>query len=54
MTIYSLNLLTPGSYQKPNPINDEDVLYAHDWKKEDHLGLDHPDRSGKARLERAV
>lgn len=44
----------PSTYQKPSPISEEDVLYVHQWAKDDYLGLDHPDRTGKARLERAV
>lgn len=44
----------PSTYQKPNPITDEDVLSSHQWAKDDYLGLDHPERAGKARLERAV
>lgn len=48
------SLIMSSTYQKPNPIKDEDVLYSHQWAKDDYLGLDHPDRSGKNRLERAV
>lgn len=44
----------PSTYQKPSPIKDDDVLFNHQWAKDDYLGLDHVDRSGKARLERAV
>ena len=47
-------LLMPSTYQKPLPISEEDVLYVHQWQKDDYLGLDHVDRTGKARLERAV
>jgi ubiquitin carboxyl-terminal hydrolase 7 len=44
----------PSTYQKPSMIEDVDVLAQHQWQKDDYLGLDHPDRTGKNRLERAV
>lgn len=44
----------PSTYQKPSPITDEDKLSTHEWAKDDFLGLDHPDRSGKNRLEKAL
>ncbi|KAK9894556.1 cysteine proteinase [Cystobasidium minutum MCA 4210] len=47
-------LIMPSTYQKPSPINDEDDLSKHEWAKDDYLGLDHPDRSGKNRLEKAL
>jgi len=47
-------LLMPSTYQKPSMIEDVDVLAQHQWQKDDYLGLDHPDRTGKNRLERAV
>ena len=48
------SLIIPSQYQKPSPIEDTDKMSEHTWAKDDYLGLDHPDRAGKARQERAL
>ncbi|KAI5479269.1 hypothetical protein MNV49_003787, partial [Pseudohyphozyma bogoriensis] len=37
-------LIQHAMYQKPAPINDDDILYDHKWVEGDFLGLDHLDK----------
>ncbi|KAI6117699.1 hypothetical protein EDD16DRAFT_1895983 [Pisolithus croceorrhizus] len=43
-------LIQAATFKQPSYIEDEDVIYDHKFAPEDCLGLDHVDRSGKARL----
>ncbi|CAD6985631.1 unnamed protein product [Tilletia controversa] len=41
-------LVQSSTYKQPSYIEDEDVIYEHKFLPEDTLGLDHPDRTGRA------
>ncbi|KAI6036100.1 hypothetical protein PISMIDRAFT_10918 [Pisolithus microcarpus 441] len=43
-------LIQAATFKQPSYIEDEDTIYDHKFAPEDCLGLDHVDRSGKARL----
>jgi ubiquitin carboxyl-terminal hydrolase 7 len=42
-------LIQVAMFKQPTYIEDEDTLFDHKWAPEDCLGLDHVDKSGKAR-----
>jgi len=46
---YRFALVSSAMFKQPTYIADEDVIYDHKWQDGDVLGLDHIDRSGKAR-----
>ncbi|EPQ30594.1 uncharacterized protein PFL1_02118 [Pseudozyma flocculosa PF-1] len=41
-------LVQSSTYKQPTYLEDDDVLYDHKFLPDDVLGLDHPDRSGRA------
>ncbi|KAK0549532.1 ubiquitin-specific protease ubp15 [Tilletia horrida] len=41
-------LVQSSTYKQPSYIEDEDVIYDHKFLPEDTIGLDHPDRTGRA------
>jgi ubiquitin carboxyl-terminal hydrolase 7 len=46
---YRFALIQVATFKQPSYIEDEDTIYEHKFAPEDVLGLDHIDRSGKAR-----
>ncbi|KAF8654190.1 hypothetical protein AX16_003719 [Volvariella volvacea WC 439] len=46
---YRFALIQVSTFKQPSYIEDEDTLYDHQFAPEDVLGLDHVDRSGRAR-----
>ncbi|KAH7889278.1 hypothetical protein F5I97DRAFT_1934219 [Phlebopus sp. FC_14] len=47
---YKFALIQVATFKQPSYIEDEDIIYDHKFAPEDVLGLDHVDKSGKARL----
>ncbi|KAE8245144.1 hypothetical protein A4X13_0g6070 [Tilletia indica] len=47
-TKFRFALVQSSTYKQPSYIEDEDVIYEHKFLPEDTLGLDHPDRTGRA------
>ncbi|CCF52859.1 hypothetical protein NDA11_006518 [Ustilago hordei] len=45
---YRFALVQSSTYKQPTYLEDEDLLYEHKFQPDDALGLDHPDRSGRA------
>lgn len=46
---YRFALIQAATFKQPSYIEDEDTIYDHKFAPEDVLGLDHVDKSGKAR-----
>ncbi|KAK1232951.1 ubiquitin-specific protease ubp15 [Marasmius sp. AFHP31] len=46
---YRFALIQVSTFKQPTYIEDEDTIYEHQFAPEDVLGLDHVDKSGKAR-----
>ncbi|KAH8833816.1 hypothetical protein DL96DRAFT_465037 [Flagelloscypha sp. PMI_526] len=46
---YRFALIQVSTFKQPSYIEDEDAIYEHQFAPEDVLGLDHVDKSGKAR-----
>ncbi|TEB31291.1 ubiquitin carboxyl-terminal hydrolase 5 [Coprinellus micaceus] len=54
---YRFALIQHSTFKQPSYIEDEDTIYDHQFAPEDVLGLDHVDKSGRARAgagERAI
>ncbi|KIY70003.1 ubiquitin carboxyl-terminal hydrolase 5 [Cylindrobasidium torrendii FP15055 ss-10] len=47
-------LILASTFKQPSYIEDEDTIYDHQFAPEDVLGLDHQDKSGKSRGEKAI
>jgi ubiquitin carboxyl-terminal hydrolase 7 len=47
---YRFALIQVSTFKQPSYIEDEDTIYDHQFAPEDVLGLDHLDKSNKARL----
>ena len=45
---YRFALVQSSTYKQPTYLEDDDLLYEHKFLPDDALGLDHPDRSGRA------
>jgi ubiquitin carboxyl-terminal hydrolase 7 len=46
---YRFALIQVSTFKQPTYIEDDDAIYEHQFAPEDVLGLDHIDKSGKAR-----
>ncbi|KAK7043601.1 ubiquitin-specific protease ubp15 [Paramarasmius palmivorus] len=46
---YRFAIIQVSTFKQPSYIEDEDTIYEHQFAPEDVLGLDHVDKSGKAR-----
>jgi len=46
---YRFALIQVATFKQPSYIEDDDTIYDHKFAPEDVLGLDHMDKSGKAR-----
>ncbi|KAF8350768.1 hypothetical protein F5887DRAFT_1210069 [Amanita rubescens] len=46
---YRFALIQVSTFKQPSYIEDDDTIYEHQFAPEDVLGLDHVDKSGKAR-----
>ncbi|KAJ8502185.1 hypothetical protein ONZ45_g11886 [Pleurotus djamor] len=46
---YRFALIQASTFKQPSYIEDDDTIYEHQFAPEDVLGLDHVDKSGKAR-----
>ncbi|KZS99041.1 cysteine proteinase [Sistotremastrum niveocremeum HHB9708] len=49
LTKYKFALIQFSTFKQPAVIEDEDIIYDHKFAPEDVLGLDHVDKSGRAR-----
>ncbi|KAF5357773.1 hypothetical protein D9756_001634 [Leucocoprinus leucothites] len=48
-TKYRFALIQASTFKQPSYIEDDDTIYEHQFAPEDVLGLDHVDKSGRAR-----
>jgi len=52
---FKFALVSSTVYKQPSPVDDTDVLFSHQWEKDDALGLDHIDkRPNKTTAERGI